>query len=79
MDSLTDSSTRRPDRGANTRASASLQLYADKVKDSGEKSCFSMSFLEANHHPTPPPPCHVTSVMFCAHEVSTSSGAAKYC
>lgn len=65
MDSLTDSSTRRPDRGANTRASASLQLYADKVKDSGEKSCFSMSFLKARHHPTPAPPsmscglCHV--------------------
>lgn len=35
--SLTDSSTRRPDRDANKRARASLQLYADKVKDSGGK------------------------------------------
>lgn len=72
MNSLSDSSTHRPDRGANMRAKASPQLYADKVKDSGGKSCFSTSF------PTDGPTLHLgymISVLSCARDMSTSSGA----
>lgn len=51
--SLTDSSTRRPDRDANKRARASLQLYADKVKDSGEKELFFNVLPYRWPHPAP--------------------------
>lgn len=76
MNSLTDSSTRRPDRGANTRASASLQLYADKVRDSGKKAVFQCPSLQ---HGTILHLGHVTSVLYCARNMSTSSVAVKYC
>lgn len=49
-----------------------------RSKIQGKKAVFQCPSLKQGTI-LPPPPCHVASVMFCAHEVSTSSGAAKYC